>query len=50
MLSDYKKEIIEEMNYDDDIKISMNKVKKLTPNLMNKTKYVCNILNLQFYL
>ena len=50
MLSDYNKEIIEEMNYDDDIKISMNKVKKLTPNLMNKTKYVCNILNLQFYL
>ena len=34
----------------DEIKISMNKVKKLTPNLMNKTKYFCNILNLQFYL
>ena len=45
-VSTINKEIIEEMKERDDIKISMNKVKKLTPNLMNKTKYVWNILNL----
>ena len=34
----------------DGIKISESKVKKLTPNLMNKTKYVCHIRNLKLYL
>ena len=47
MLSKYNKDIIDSMK---DINITASNVKNLTPNLMNKTKYVCNILNLQQYL
>ena len=38
MLSDYNKEIIEEMKGKDEIKISMNKVKKLTPKFNEQNK------------
>ena len=44
MLSKYFKEIA------DKYKIKIGNVKKLIPNLGNKTKYVLNYRNLQFYL
>lgn len=35
---------------ENDVKIIMGNCKKLTPNLMNKERYVTNIRNLKLYL
>ena len=48
-LSQYNKNAIE-MLKNQDVKTTMGKCKKLTPNLRNKKNYVCNIVNLQLYL
>lgn len=49
MLSQYNKNMIEDLKKKD-IKIVMGNCKKLTPNLMNKERYVCNIRNLKKYI
>lgn len=49
MISQYNKDTIETLK-NQDVKVTMGKCRKLTPNLMNKTRYVCNIRNLKLYL
>lgn len=48
--SPYNKKIVEELKNKHDIKLVVGNSKKLTPNLFDKERYVCNIRNLKMYL